>query len=332
MKKLIICLLLLAISACYSYAASDLCYVGSNGHLYLRSGAITAELQELENKLKMIGLLGGPNPNKQITPNDMTGGNGRMPLWLDKNKIIFVYDLNPDSSQPKTKIGILNLQTDKLDWIPSLGGSISIGFDKASNTVDYMKILKKNLDSDAFDVYLGQYSISTGKAKSTLAYKGWGYIYPKLMYRWPEPGLRLVPVGTSDVSDQYGVYSTSKKKFVPVKWLNDDWKNANLHSYAVMAMAPGPNNLIAMSVFATEPTEEGQMISNLYLVNKSTDAVTKIRSTSAMLRSPAFSPDGSMIAWSEENLTENTKTVWISPISSPKPQNIAKGWDPAWRP
>lgn len=333
MKRFMVCILLLAISACCSFAASDLCYVGSSGHLYLRSGGTSAanlpnELQGGLNKLN--GIIGGASGgDKQITPNDMTGGICRMPLWLDSNRIIFVYDLNPNSSQPKTKVGILNLQTKKVDWISSLGGSISIGFDKATNTVDYMKILKKNTESDAFDVYLGQYSISKGKANSSLAYRGWGYIYPKLMWRWPEPGLRLLPVGTSDVSDQYGVYSPAKKKFIPLKWFNDDWKNANLHGWAVMSMGTGPNGMFAMSVFAGE---EGQMGSNLFLLNKSTDAVKKVQTASATVRSPAFSSDGSMIAWSEENFNDSSKTVWISPTSNPRPQNIAKGWDPAWRP
>ena len=323
-------LLILGVLAVVSagFAAPELCYVGNGGHLYLHKmdagGGLPSELGDLS---KLLGVK--PGGDKRITPEDLAGGVCRMPQWLDHDRIIFIYDLKPDAMPPKTKVGILNLTTKSIQWVSSLGGSACIGFDKASKTVDFMKMTKKNPDSESGEVYLGNYVLATGKGKSAFAYKSWGYMTPKPIYRWPDSTLRLLAVGTSDVSDQVGVYSPAKKKFVPVKWLEDKWKASNIGGWATMAMSPGPGGVFAMSVLSSD---NGQMSCTLARIEKSSGAVTKLHSSSAMVRSPAFSADGAWIAWCEDNLQEASKTVWVSPISDPSPQKIAGGWDPAWRP
>ena len=252
-----------------------------------------------------------------------------MPQWLDRDRIIFVYDLKPDSVPPKTKVGILNLGTKAVQWISTLGGSVCIGYDKASKSVEFMKLTKKNPDSESSEVYLGNYMLATSKGKSALAYKSWGYMTPKPIFRWPDPSLRLLAVGTSDVSDQVGVYSPAKKKFVPVKWLEDKWKSANIGGWATVALVPGPGGAFAMSVLNSE---DGRMTCTLARVDKSSGAVKKIQSSSGMILSPAFSADGAWVAWFEDDLTRGTKTVWASPVSNPSPRKVASGAAPAWRP
>jgi hypothetical protein len=309
-------------------AAPELCYVGSSGHLYLHSaGAQTSN--DVQKGLNQLSKLLGSKiaEDKRITPDDLTGGQCRMPTWLDRNRIAFIYDLSPDSIPARTKVGILSLDTKKVVWIPALSGSIAIGYDKATGAIDFMKMVKKNPDSESSEVYLGQYVLKTAKGKSALAFKSWGYLFPKPIYRWPDASCRLVPVGTSDVSDQVGVFSLTKKKFVPVKWLKDEWKNANLGGWATTAMAPGPKGVFAMSVLGGQ----GQLTCSLGVVDKATDAVKRIHSTSAIVRGPGFSSDGSWIAWWEESLQGGSKTVWISPTSSPAAQKISDARDPAWR-
>lgn len=329
MIKLGLFILLFSMSVSF-VSAAELCYVGNGGHIYLHSvgsdGDIPAGLQKEFGKLS--GLLGRKSTaDKRVTPESLTGGICRMPQWLDKDTIIFVYDLKPDSIPPKTKVDILSLKTGSIEWITALAGSVSIGFDKASGTVDFMKTLKKNPDSEAGEVYLGQYGLSTRKAKSALAFRSYGYMAPKPIYRWPDQTMRLVPVATSDVSDQVGVYSTVKKKLVPVKWLGDKWKRDNMGGWATTAMAPG-SGCLAMSVLGGQ----GELQCTLGRIDTASGAVTKMQSTRAIARGPVFSLDGSRIAWWEENLTEATKTVWLSPVSDPSPRKIAGGWDPAWRP
>ena len=309
LRTLALLIFVLLICAQPLMAAQELCFVGNGGHLYLQS----------------IG--GSP---KQITPDSLTGGICRIPQWMDGNQILFIYDLKPDAEQPKTKVGIFNLQTRNIKWLTSLAGSISVGYDKRTKTIDYMKILRKPPYMETFDVYLGEYPLSTGKAKSSKVFGGGGAIQPKPIWRWPEPGLRLVPLGTSDVSDQMGVWSPSKHRMVSIKWLTDNWKSSKLDTYAVMSFSPGPGKLAASVI----GSGEGGLVTILYTINPSNEAVSKIRNSAGVIRSPGFSTDGSWIAWCEEDYQESpsTKTVWASPLSSPQPKKLGGGWDPAWRP
>lgn len=307
----------LVISASFSSAA-ELCYVGDKGHIYIH---------------KIIPLTGVPQEmlsgkDKRITPQSLTGGVCRMPQWLDRDRIVFIYDLSPDSTPAKTKVGILNLKTSEVKWIPLLAGSVCFGYDKGSNSLDFMKTLKKNPDSDAFEVYLGQYGLSTGKAKSAPAFKGYGSMYPKPVYRWPDATLRLIPIATSDVSDQLAVYSPAKKKFVEVKWLQDKWKTDHLGGWATIAMAPGPSRTFAMAVFGGQ----GELTCTLSRTNLDNDAITRVRRSPAIIRGPAFSSDGKQIAWWEESMRDRSLTVWVSPLMEPEPVKLASGRDPAWRP
>ncbi|MCX6376307.1 MAG: hypothetical protein NTU88_09805 [Armatimonadetes bacterium] len=322
----------IAVSASAFGAAPELCYCGNGGRLYLHSGGadVPNDVQKSLNQLSK--LLGGSKSggDKRITPDDLTGGQCRMPHWLDRNRIVFIYDLSPDSIPARTKVGILSLDTKKVVWIPALSGSIAIGYDKATGAIDFMKMVRKNPDSESSEVYIGQYVLKTGKAKSAFAFKSWGYLFPKPIYRWPDASCRLVPVGTSDVSDQVEVFSLTKKKFVPVKWLSDSWKQSALGTFAVMAMSPVPKPLLAMS--AIRSGEGGALNTALYVVNASTGAASKVLNSSSIIRGPSFSSDGSWIAWWEESLQGGSKTVWISPTSSPAAQKISDGRDPAWRP
>ena len=318
----------IAVSASAFGAAPELCYVGSGGHLYLHSvGAQTSN--DLPKGLNQLSkLLGGSKSggDKRITRDDLTGGQCRMPQWLDRNRIAFIYDLSPDSIPARTKVGILSLDTKKVVLIPALSGSIAIGYDKATGAIDFMKMVKKNPDSESSEVYLGQYVLKTAKGKSAFAFKSWGTLVPKPIYRWPDASSRLVPVGTSDVSDQVRVYSLARKKFVSVKWLKDEWKTANLGGWAAMAMSAGPKGALAMSVVGE------QLTCGLFLVNG--NSVQKIRSSKNVIHGPAVSSNGSLIAWYEDDpsISPTAKTLWISPTSDPKPQKVADGRDPAWRP
>ena len=302
-RTLLLSVLLLVCLAQIASAAPDLCYAGKGGHLYLHSGT---------------------GADARITPDDLTDGICRMPQWVDRDKIIFVYDLSPDSMPPKTKVGVLKVSSKRIQWIAPLAGSTAIGYDMASGSIDFMRMTKQDTNSESSEVHLGQCDLKTGKANIAPAYKSWGHLTPKPIFRWPDASSRLVPVGTSDVSDQVGVYSLAKKKFVPVKWLDDKWKNASLGGWAVTAVYPSPKGMLAMAVIGD------QMNCSLSIVAGT--AVKKLQTTKAVIRGPVISLDGSMIAWCEDNLSEASKTIWVGPTSKAGPQKIADGWDPAWRP
>lgn len=251
-----------------------------------------------------------------------------LPIWTDHNHILFIR-----SEKSNTQVGIIDVPSKSIKWFPSLAGADSIGYN--SGKIDYVKVAVNKQEGDEVDVYFGTCDPATAKATSKLAYGSLGGVDYHRIYAWPKPSMRVVPIGTSDPSDQVMVYDMASNKS---RWVLSEKERCKLFGIveefywlSIFAFATGPNGVLAMYIV-------GQP-GGLCVVKPSVGKVTWISKTAANVGSVVMSHDGRWLAydrveethWTNGECFEN-RSLWISSTSNPRPWKVCEGWEADFRP
>lgn len=248
-----------------------------------------------------------------------------LPQWIDHNRILFIRSETSDGD--KTQVGIIDVRSKTIKWFPCLAGADSIGYNSAK--IDYIKVADNQSESDVVDVYFGRCDPTTAKATSKRVYGTWGGVDYHRIYAWPQPSMRILPVGTSDVSDQVVVYDTALGKCVTPGLLSDRERRKlfGIGEYgipAVFTLAPGPNGILAMYVVAQQD--------GLCIIKPGVSKVVWVSKTAANVGSVVISRDGRWLAYDRTDVNSENRSLWISSTSDPKPWKVCEGWDADFRP
>lgn len=298
-------------------ATGQVCYADGN-HLWLRDLAT--------------------GDTDQLSPDSGEEGSYHIPQWLDRNRVLFVYQAG--SVFGKTKVGVLDTRTRSVSWIDSLSGAIGLGYDSKSGAIDYLKAIASRDDNMLFTYYLSSLVPSTGKKSSSTPFSGgYGLITDySIVRRWPNRESRLLLTATSEVSDRQMVYDTKLRKLCEISALSRAWrKKALAGSYELMSVTPGPAGSLAGSFMRSGTNDRSVLCAVVGPGKCSTVADVPDR----FISSPAFSADGKHLVWVQatnmwnggDETSRLEQEIWAKRLSAgSQAVRLCSGWDPAWRP